>query len=58
MEKEIDHVLSFLDVLIDNTHYGSVVTSAYRKKTFTGLLTKYSVTDDDVHNIETCHASV
>ena len=37
-EKEIDHVLSFLDVLIDNTHHGSIVTSNFRKKTFTGLL--------------------
>ena len=41
MEKEIDHVLPFLDVLIDNTHRGSVVTSTFRKKTFTGLLTNY-----------------
>ena len=24
MEKEIDHVLPFLDVLIDNTHHGSI----------------------------------
>ena len=38
---EIDHVLPFLDVLIDNTHRGSVVTSTFRKKTFTGLLTNY-----------------
>ena len=36
MEKEIDHVLPFLDVLTHNTHRGSVVTS-----TFTGLLTNY-----------------
>ena len=41
MEKEIDHVLPFLDVLIDNTHRSSVVTSTFRKKTFTGLLTNY-----------------
>ena len=34
-----DHVLPFLDVLIDNTHRGSVVTSTFRKKTFAGLLT-------------------
>ena len=26
MEKEVDHGLPFLDVLIDNTHRGSVVT--------------------------------
>ena len=41
MEKETDHVLPFLDVLIDNTHRNSVVTSTFRKKTFTGLLTNY-----------------
>ena len=41
MEKEIEHVLPFLDVLIDNTHRSSVVTSTFRKKTFTGLLTNY-----------------
>ena len=41
MEKKIDHVLPFLDVLIDNTHHGSVVTSTCRKKTFTGLLTNH-----------------
>jgi len=41
MEKETDHVLPFLDVLIDNTHHGSVVTSAFRNKTFTGLLSNY-----------------
>ena len=40
-EKEIDHVLPFLDVLIDNTHHDSIVTSTFRKKTFTGLLTNY-----------------
>ena len=41
MEKETDHVLPFLDVLIDNTHRNSVVTSTFRKKTFTGLLINY-----------------
>ena len=41
VEKEIDHVLPFLDVLIDNTHRGSVVTSTFRKKTFTGPRTNY-----------------
>ena len=40
MEKEIDHRIPFLDVLINSdTH--SPVTSVYRKKTFTGLLTNY-----------------
>lgn len=37
----IDHVLPFLDVVIDNTHRNSVVTSTFCKKTFTGLLTNY-----------------
>ena len=40
MEKEIDHKIPFLDVLINNeTHFP--VTRVYRKKTFTGLLTNY-----------------
>ena len=40
MEKETDHKIPFLDVLINNgTHFP--VTSVYRKKTFTGLLTNY-----------------
>ena len=38
---KIDHVLPFLDVSIENTHHGSIVTSTFRKKTFTGLLTNY-----------------
>lgn len=40
MENEIDKKLSFLDILLDNNHT-SIVTSVYRKKTFTGLLTNY-----------------
>ena len=39
MEKEIDYVCPFLDVLIDNTRRGSVVNRTFRKKTFTDLLT-------------------
>ena len=40
MEKETDHKIPFLDVLINNdTHFP--ITSVYRKKTFTGLLTNY-----------------
>ena len=40
MEKETDHKIPFLDVFINNdTHFP--VTSVYRKKTFTGLLTNY-----------------
>ena len=39
-EKETDHKIPFLDVLIHNdTHFP--VTSVYRKKTCTGLLTNY-----------------
>ena len=40
MEREINKKLSFLDILLDNGH-PSIVTSVYRKKTFTGLLTNY-----------------
>ena len=36
IEREIEKKLSFLDVLLDNSH-PSIVTSVYRKKTFTGL---------------------
>ena len=41
MERETDHVLPFLDVLINNTDPHQSVTTVYRKKTFTGLLTSY-----------------
>ena len=37
MEKEVDHKIPFLDVLINNMSH-SPVTSVYRKKTVTGLL--------------------
>jgi len=40
MERDINNKLSFLDILLDNSH-PSIVTSVYRKKTFTGLLTNY-----------------
>ena len=41
MEKEAYHKLPFLDVLVDNNDRNSLLTSVYRKKTFTGLLTNY-----------------
>ena len=41
MERETDHVLPFLDVLINNTDPHHSVNTVYRKKTFTGLLTSY-----------------
>ena len=41
MEKEAQHKLPFLDVLIDNNDPNSFLTRVYRKKTFTGLLTNY-----------------
>ena len=41
MEKEINHVLPFLDVLLDNTAPHFPVTTTYRKKTFTGVLTNF-----------------
>ena len=40
MEREIEGKLSFLGILLDNSH-PSIVASVYRKKTFTGLLTNY-----------------
>ena len=41
MEQETDHVLPFLDVLINKTDPHQSVTTVYRKKIFTGLLTSY-----------------
>ena len=40
MEKESDRCLPFLDVYIDNNSQ-EVITSIYRKRTFTGLLTNF-----------------
>ena len=40
MEKEVDHKLAFLDVLVHNNPL-DLQTSVFRKKTFTGLLTNY-----------------
>ena len=43
MEKEINHVLPFLDVLLDNKapNLASLSLPTYRKKTFTGVLTNF-----------------
>ena len=41
MDKEAQHKLPFLDVLVDNNDPNSLLTRVYRKKTFTGLLTNY-----------------
>ena len=41
MEQETDHVLPFLDGLINDTDPHQSVTTVYWKKTFTGLLTSY-----------------
>ena len=41
MQKQVNHKLPFLDVLIDNHDPNSSLTKVYRKKTFTGLLTNY-----------------
>ena len=41
MEKQVNHKLPFSDVLMDNNDPNSSLTSVYRKKTFTGLLTNY-----------------
>jgi len=41
MEKEENHKLPFLDVLVDNSHPDFLATSVFRKKTYTGLLTNF-----------------
>ena len=41
MEKEAQHKLPFLDVLVDNNDPNSLLTRVSRKKTFAGLLTNY-----------------
>ena len=41
MEKEAQHKLFFLDVLVDNNDPNSLLTRVYCKKTFTGFLTNY-----------------
>ena len=41
MEKENNNSLAFLDVLINNKDPTNLITSVYRKKTFTGLLTNF-----------------
>ena len=41
MEKQVNHKLPFLDILIDNHDPNSSLTRVYRKKTFTGSLTNY-----------------
>ena len=39
MEKEANYTLAFLDVFINNKDPTNLITSVYRKKTFTGLFT-------------------
>ena len=41
METEVNHKLPFLDVLVDNSNPPSLVTSVFRKSTYTGLLTNF-----------------
>ena len=41
METEVIHKLPFLDVLLDNSNPPSLVTSVFRKSTYTGLLTNF-----------------
>ena len=41
MEKEAQHKLPYLDVLVDHNDPNSLLTRVYRKKTFAGLLTNY-----------------
>ena len=39
MEREENHKLPFLDVLLDNHSNRGIITSVFHKKTYTGLLT-------------------
>ena len=41
METGVNHKLPFLDVLLDNSNPSSLVTSVFRKSTYTGLLTNF-----------------
>ena len=41
MEKESNNTLAFLEVFINNKDPSNLITSVYRKKTFTGLLTDF-----------------
>ena len=41
METEVNHKLPFLDVLLGNSNPPSLVTSVFRKSTYTGLLTNF-----------------
>ena len=41
METEVNHKLPFLDVLLNNSNPPSLVTSVFRKSTYTGLLTNF-----------------
>ena len=43
MEKEAQHKLPFLDVLVDNNDPNSFPTRVYRKKTVIWLLTNYFI---------------
>lgn len=38
---EVNHKLPFLDVLIDNSNPPSLVTSVFRRSTYTGLRTNF-----------------
>ena len=41
MEREGNHKLPFLDVLLDNNSNHGIITSVFHKKTYTGLLTNF-----------------
>ena len=41
MEREENHKLPFLDVLLDNHSNQCIITSVFHKKTYTGPLTNY-----------------
>lgn len=41
MEREENHKLPFLDVLLDNNNNQGIITLVFHKKTYTGILTNY-----------------
>ena len=56
IEKETNNTLAFLDIFINIKDLANIITSVYRKKTFTGLLTNvlsFSSTSDKIGLIRT-----
>ena len=52
MEKETNNTLAFLDVFINNKDPNNLITSVYRKKTFTAPLLIFSASLPCVTNLD------